>query len=346
MIVVTGEPRSGTSLMMRIVNSLGLEIAGKQNPQNKKLSEKRKERAKYLNPEGFWEVPGVVSRGIRTEEQLKEYEHKAIKIITWGLSNTVKPAIDKIDKIIFCLRSPREIVVSQQKLVSNIEVATEDGWQFSPENTKIDFKKYIMSVGGYILKSSETDLWNKTLVVDYEELINGGWGQIKRISNFLEVPYNPESKNLIKKELYRSIKVPHINDLAEEIYNSIKIKNFSKVLKPIREYVKEKIIEKTRWIDDTEYRTWVIAGWDLHKSLATNNNGVKDKLVDSARHRYLPTECEYYNPTGEEYTIDRVEQLGPLTRTKIKCEYKKEEVTREQCFNHWQTILMQRKKII
>ena len=69
MIVVTGEPRSGTSLMMRIIDSLGLEIAGEQYVGTKRpnRSKKRKERAEYLNPEGFWEVPEVVSRGIKTD---------------------------------------------------------------------------------------------------------------------------------------------------------------------------------------------------------------------------------------------------------------------------------------
>ena len=100
MIVITGEPRSGTSLMMRIINSLGLKIVGEKNPaKNKKVGKKRKERAKYLNPEGFWEVPQIVSRGIKTKEQIEEYKDKIIKIITHGLSNSIKPAIDEIEKI-------------------------------------------------------------------------------------------------------------------------------------------------------------------------------------------------------------------------------------------------------
>ena len=169
MIIVTGEPRSGTSLMMRIVDSLGLEIAGEQQPGEKRpdRNKKRKERAEYLNPEGFWEVPGVVSRGIKTEEQVEEYKDKVIKIVTGGLSNTVKPAIDKIDKIIFCLRHPREVAFSQQKLVSGVEVAKKEGWEYSPENMEVDHDRYIGTVGGYILKLVKTDLCDKTLVVEY-----------------------------------------------------------------------------------------------------------------------------------------------------------------------------------
>jgi hypothetical protein len=347
MVVVTGEPRSGTSLMMRIIDSLGLEITGdKHAGQNRpNRSEKRKERAEYLNPEGFWEVPGIVSSGIRTEDQAKKYEDKVIKIVTHGLSHTVKPAIDKIKKIIFCLRDPREIAYSQKKLVSGVEVAgkNKEDWEFSPENMQVDLGGYIMSVGGYIIKSVKTDLWDKTLVVNYEDTINEPEVQIKRISNFLGVPYNPESKNLIRKELYRSVKVPEVNSLTDNIYNAIKTKNFSNVLEPIKKYIDQKRIESVRWLDDIEYKTWTIAGWSLHKSLATNNNNVRDNLVRSANIRSIPTECNYYDPTGEEYTVERVEQLGPLTRTKIKCSDKKEEVTREQCFNCWQQILIGRR---
>jgi hypothetical protein len=187
-------------------------------------------------------------------------------------------------------------------------------------------------------------LWDKTLVVDYEDLINGGWRQIKRISNFLEVPYNSKTKNLIRKDLYRSVKVPEFNNLTDNIYKSVKTKKFSNVLEPIKEYIDQKRISRTIWLDDTEYETWTLAGWSLHKSLAINNNNVRDNLLKSASTRSLPTECNYYDPTGEEYTVKRVEQLGPITRTKIKCNDKEEEVTREQCFNCWQQMLMGKRK--
>jgi hypothetical protein len=349
MIIITGEPRSGTSLMMRIIDSLGLEIAGEQQPGEKRPNRNKKiqERSEYLNPEGFWEVPGIVARGIRTEEQVKKYEDKAIKIVTSGMIHTIEPAIDKIDKIIFCLRHPREVVFSQQKLISGIEVAKKDGWEFSPENMEVDYDRYIGIVGGYILKSVKTDLWDKTLVVEYADLINDASREIKRISKFLEVAYNPETKNLIRKDLYRSVKVPEIDKLADNIYRSTKIKDFSEVLEPIEKFLEEKRIKNTSWLDDTEYKTWTISGLSLHKSLATNNNNVRDNLVSSANSRTLPLSCPYYTTSGEEYTIKRVEKLGDLVRTKIICRANKErendfdrEMTREQCFTCHQQYLM------
>lgn len=338
MVVITGEPRSGTSLMMRIVDSLGIEIAG-ENKSNFEwegpnyIATAKEERAKYLNPEGFWETK-VVSRGIRTEEELEKYKDKAIKIITSGMLRTVEPAIEEIDKVIFCLRNPREIVQSQKKLISNIKVADDKDWKFSPEKMKVNFNRYIVSVGRYILQSN---LWSKTLVVDYRELIKNPAEQIKRISEFLEVPYNPESMSIIRKDLYRSIKSPKKSKLANEIYNSVKIKNFSEeVIESIKEFMEKRKLQQTKWLDDTEYGTWVIAGWSLHKSLATNEK-LRNTLLQSINERMLPSDCVYYyDLTESDYTIKRVEQLGDLTRSKIKCSEKDEEVTREVCFLCWE----------
>ncbi len=339
MIVVTGEPRSGTSLMMRIVDSLGMEIAGDQLPGGDKRDKKSKERSDYLNPEGFWEIGGVVSRGIHSEEQALEYKDKAIKLVTNGLSHTIKPVIDKIDKVIFCLRNPREVAQSQKKLSSTIMVAStnEDDWTFSPEHMKADLMRYVTTVGTYLLRSvNKTDLWDRTLVVDYGDLLKDAEPQIKRISEFLEVPYNPETQNLIRQDLYRSSPVPETNDLADDIYNAIKAQKFDDMLDPIMDCFRQKQLENVRWLDDTEYFTWTISGWDLHKSLKINNKGIRDKLVQSAKTRPLPTICKHYSATGEDYTVERVDQLGSLVRSKIICNKKEEEVTREQCFNCWQ----------
>lgn len=330
MVVITGEPRSGTSLMMRIIDSLGIKIAGEKKTEF--VDERREKRANYLNPEGFWETE-VVSRGIRTEEELEKYKDKAIKIITRGLSGTVKPAINEIDKVIFCLRDPREIVQSQTKLVSNVMVADQKDWKFSPEKLKTNFNRYIASVGRYILQSN---LWSKTLVVDYGELLENPAVQIKRISEFLEVPYNPESMSIIRKDLYRSIQSLEENELADDIYNSVKVKKFSEEVKEaIKEFIEKRKLNQVKWLDDTEYKTWVIAGWGLHKSLATKEK-LRNTLLQSISERTLPNECEHYNSTGSNYTIKRVEELGDLTRSNIKCSEKDEEVTREECFNCWE----------
>ena len=75
-IVVSGQPRSGTSLMMQTMEILGLDIWGEKYPQEVKLEEvlegvesdeerqkitenfeSRLKHAKKMNPRGFYEVP-------------------------------------------------------------------------------------------------------------------------------------------------------------------------------------------------------------------------------------------------------------------------------------------------
>jgi len=351
-IIVTGEPRSGTSLMMNILKNLGYEILGNKFPlDGKKIDKKREERSLYLNPDGFWEVPGIVIKGISNEEFLKKTDGKAIKLVCRALLQTPKEIIDQIDKIIFCARNPREIMQSQTKLVSSIKVASKSGWKFAPELSKINYTNYKLSVGRFILEANKIELWNKILVVNYNDMLFSTEEQLEKICDFLNIPLKKEVSKIVKKDLYRSRLVKENDKLALDIYKSVLTKDFTKVEKKIKKFLINTWIKNTRWLDDTEYKTWVIAGWDLHKSLKTNNKNVRDKLVFSAKRNSLPTKCIFYNPSGREYTIRRVRQLPDLTRSKIKCEepifFREEnseivlkkprgEVTRERCFNCWQ----------
>ncbi|MCP4104973.1 MAG: hypothetical protein GY749_05485 [Desulfobacteraceae bacterium] len=64
--VVTGAPRSGTSLAMQILDILGVTVAGKPPVIPNDLSNlelntiDRKKKAKALNPLGFYEIGGTV----------------------------------------------------------------------------------------------------------------------------------------------------------------------------------------------------------------------------------------------------------------------------------------------
>jgi len=76
MIIVSGEPRSGTSLMMETIRLLGLDVWGEEQPGEKRREELRKgkeatfeeklrdEKAKDMN-EKFWEIGGMVMKGFK-----------------------------------------------------------------------------------------------------------------------------------------------------------------------------------------------------------------------------------------------------------------------------------------
>ena len=376
-IIVTGEPRSGTSLMMNTLKTLGCDILGSKFPHEGRKTEdsKRIERSIELNPEGFWEVSGLVATGGRRSnvDLLSLLEGKTVKLITRAILNIPKEIIDN-SKIIFCLRNPREIMKSQTRLVSNIMVTDgsgSDDWKYTPEVTKIDYTRYKSTVGRFLVTAKNHDLWDKILVVDYQDMMYDTENQIKRICEYLEIPYDREinyykdgetieffdpllynSTKLIRKDLYRSTEVSEYDGLAMDLYKSIKNKKIdNKIEKKVKKFVADLQIRNVKWLDDTEFKTWTIGGWDLHKSLITNNRGIRDKLQASAKINSLPiNDCTYYNPTGEKYTIRRVKELSDLTRTKIKCNHsfffmnddveRPSEVTREVCYSCWQKYLI------
>jgi hypothetical protein len=126
MIIVTGLPRSGTSLMMRVLESLSIPITGERFFN--RGDQDRINRTQYLNPEGFYELQGTVATGKLKNPE--DFVGKAVKVVVPGIINV---PIKHIEKIIFCLRNPAEVIESQRNLVSNVEVGTKDGKKYAPE---------------------------------------------------------------------------------------------------------------------------------------------------------------------------------------------------------------------
>ncbi|MCE9556690.1 MAG: hypothetical protein K8T91_25350, partial [Planctomycetes bacterium] len=122
-VVVTGDPRSGTSLMMQTLRALGVPVAGEEFPGDGRRGDDGKARARELNPGGFWEVPGVVMRGLSDP---MPYLGQAIKIISPGVLRTPK---ENVFRYILCLRDPTSVAQSQTKLETGVKVAGAAGWQ-------------------------------------------------------------------------------------------------------------------------------------------------------------------------------------------------------------------------
>jgi len=351
-IAVTGEPRSGTSLMMNILKETGLDIVGEKYPN---IKEDREENMITLNEHGFWEIPGFVSRGAKHAAKYEYLYGKTFKIICRAMIQTDLKFINNIDKIIFCLRNPREIMESQKNLFSNVAVATNNSWNDKNDKTEPMFDQYKNYIGRYVLLANRLNLWNKTLVVDYANMLSNPEKQIKKVCEFLGKEYRPELSNLVEKRLYRSSQIKQYDKKAEFLYKTIKTLNTKKVENQIKKYLIKEKIENITWLDDTEFETWVIAGESLYKSLVNNNKGVRDKLKESALLNSKPTQCPYYQEDKETYTIFR-RYTNNLVRKKINCEkpqsveYENGEhgisifgkISREHCFSCWQNQKMKK----
>ena len=83
-IIVTGEGRCGTSMMMQTLKLLGVEVAApKFLPQHEGLHE--------YNPKGYYELAETVE-GITSDE----YEGQAVKLFAGGLLKTDPKYIGKV----------------------------------------------------------------------------------------------------------------------------------------------------------------------------------------------------------------------------------------------------------
>lgn len=110
MIIVTGAPRTGTSMMMQTLRILGIPITG--------------EDFSKINPfignvKGYWELPEEeISAGISNNR----YEGKAVKLFASGLFGTKEVLINKI---IYCYRDEQETIASFLKLIKKVPIRME-----------------------------------------------------------------------------------------------------------------------------------------------------------------------------------------------------------------------------
>jgi hypothetical protein len=212
MIVVAGEARSGTSMHMLILRELGLQIAG----------DKFHGRGADYNPTGIWEVYGVPNNGI-TQDVLNgtvgrhvskdsdEVTHEpitgdVIKLTTTGL---VKSDPTLITKVVYCIRDPREIIVSQRGQI---------GWDSDKER----YNTYLVNMAR-LFDKIEPQEWEHIYVSDYADMMWSPGVEVNRLATFLGVEPTKAAIDVIDPSFYRSKKhqAKH-NKFAEKYYQQLR----------------------------------------------------------------------------------------------------------------------------
>ena len=352
-IVVSGEPRSGTSMMMQTLNLLGLNIWQNDETRNKSKDDTYLKHAQKLNPKGFFETQFVV-RGINLERMKKNAENKdnfenileqhngeVVKIVTRGLLNT---SSELIDKIIFCARSPRSIAYSQTELTSTVMVASNKGdWEFpildyNPLNYIIDISRLLKNIDKYK---------DKMTVVKYNDMHNNAEETIKSIISFLNlIPTEKQINSAIKNvdpNLNRKSNPPNIPgkewEIAEKLYEKLIKKEIMNIEleNEITEYMQQIRKEKISWLEES---IWNRCDIGLYKKLQTDKKTRKILMTNAEKRRIRGltcVSCEHYNRNGSSYTVERNE-IGNLTRNKVRCNSLNQEVTLEKCQSHWSQI--------
>ncbi|TVZ58783.1 sulfotransferase domain-containing protein [Flavobacteriaceae bacterium MAR_2010_105] len=178
-VIVSGLPRSGTSLMMQMLHKGGVEVL---------TDDKRS--ADVSNPKGYFEYEPVMAIH-KDNSWLELAQNKSIKIVA--------PLLKFLDpkyryKVIFMKRDLGEIVKSQQKMIGKNTDAL-------PIHLFEAFQKQLNHVETWKNKEPGVEL----IYVDYVDVINNPDNTAQKISNFIGLGLDvTEMTKCVDKSLYRT----------------------------------------------------------------------------------------------------------------------------------------------
>jgi predicted AlkP superfamily phosphohydrolase/phosphomutase/Flp pilus assembly protein TadD len=183
--VVSGLPRTGTSMMMQMLEKGGMEIF----TDNIRKPDKS-------NPKGFYEHEAV-KRIMRDKSWLKDVGKKVVKVVS-PLVFHLPPRFHY--KIIFMLRDVDEVLASQHKML-------ETSGKLKPDTYKIGldeaYRKNLDKFKQWLTENPNAEV----LYVNYTEAIQDPINQIERINEFLNGELNTnEMLSVVDIDLYRNKK--------------------------------------------------------------------------------------------------------------------------------------------
>ena len=182
-IIVTGLPRSGTSLMMQVLSALDIEVfCDNQRPPDKS------------NPKGYFEHQ-IVKNIENDSSWMEQVKGKAIKIISPLL---IYLPLNFTYKIIFMNRNYDEIIKSQEKMLSENRKPES---KIKPEDLKIIFDKNSAQAKKWIRNNTGI----KSIEIMHSMLLKHPENEIMKIRNFLSIESNVKKAVLtVDTKLYRT----------------------------------------------------------------------------------------------------------------------------------------------
>lgn len=180
--VVSGLPRSGTSMMMRMLEAGGLPP----------LTD-RERRADEDNPRGYYELEAVKALP-GDQSWLPAAAGHAVKVI-YKLVYRMPPSVDL--RMIFLERDLREVLASQQKMLERSgtrEPVSADALLPLFQRELAVFRKWAAAQPNIL-----------TLYVDYREAVSDPGGTAERIRAFLGLPLDVQAMAAaVEADLYRN----------------------------------------------------------------------------------------------------------------------------------------------
>ena len=184
-IIVSGLPRSGTSMMMKMLEAGGIPL----------LTDHIRS-ADYDNPKGYYEFERVKKLREGDTDWISDAEGKAVKIIGALL---VHMPPDYEYRVLFMHREMNEILASQAKMLENRgeENKADD------ETMASLFAKHVRQVEDWMNNQSNL----KYIDVDYNTVLKDPVPQVSKINKFLGgILDETEMINVVDPALYRQRK--------------------------------------------------------------------------------------------------------------------------------------------
>jgi len=191
--IVTGLPRSGTSMMMKMLQAGGMEV----------VTDNIRE-ADEDNPEGYYEFEKV--KKIKEDASwLDGVEGKVVKMA----STLLYEPSDKKYRLIFMRRNLDEILLSQRKMLERM--GTEDN--IEDDEMRRLFSKHLEEIEGWLSEQKNMEI----LYMDYNDILRNPRENVRILNGFLDNSLDAGKMiKVVDESLYRNRSAGEITDREEE----------------------------------------------------------------------------------------------------------------------------------
>ncbi len=184
-IIVSGLPRSGTSMMMKMLEAASIPILSDEirtADEDNLKGYYEDERAKTLHKDNSW---------------ISEAKHKAVKVISYQLPHLPE---GHQYRILFMIRKIEEVLASQRKMMERRGEPEDD----IPDDVMANiFRKHLEEVGEWLEQQANI----KTLYISYNETLNDPETTAEKIAEFLGQDLDIEKMmQVVDPKLYRQRK--------------------------------------------------------------------------------------------------------------------------------------------
>jgi hypothetical protein len=181
--IVSGLPRSGTSMMMKILEAGGMPIL----TDNLRTADEN-------NPKGYYEFERVKKLKEGDVAWVETAQGKVVKVISALLEHL--PANYQY-KIIFMRRDMNEILASQKKMLA---VMGQSNGDVADEQLASIYQKHLARTEGWLARQPNLDV----IYINYNSMINDPTTYLLQVQTFLRGDLDIEKmRSVIDRNLYR-----------------------------------------------------------------------------------------------------------------------------------------------